>query len=509
MTFALPMMTAGVLMFLSNSVAVHAQTTTGGASLNGLNPQLISPNLPVSPSNNQITLPAGAQANPAGAQTGATGQTANTGPQGQSPLPGQQGQGIAGQGIIPLPRPGSSVVSVPPQADNQQAVVGLRTTQGVGGRTSDLTPFEPLGVRVRKFILRPSIEVVGGYSSNSTEDVSGTGSAFVNVDGEINLESDFARHAINAQVGGGISRFASGSDASDFDIRISASGRFDIDDDTALTPQIAIIVQEDDLTGVADDPLETTATASLQFDHVIGAVDTSSQVRLSRNINGDFTDAAGIEQNQDDLNSNLFGVNTRFTFRRGGVINPFVEADISREVFDEETDVLGNNRNVTGLRGLVGVEIDRGDKFNGDVAFGFGQNFVGDDGIEDFGAFLAEFTLNWSPRRSTTITLNGQTTLDAFPSIATPGDTTYNFNLAVSRDVRENLTATAGAGLIFQVDGGDLGTDTTIEASLGLEYGLTRNLALGLVYDFARQLTADGGADFTANTISLGLRAER
>jgi len=109
----------------------------------------------------------------------------------------------------------------------------------------------------------------------------------------------------------------------------------------------------------------------------------------------------------------------------------------------------------------------------------------------------------------TNVSLTGTTTLDAFPSIATPGDITYDIDLNVSRNIRENLTATAGSGLIFQVDGGDLGTDTTIEARLGLEYQLTRNFGITLGYDFARQFTADGAADFTSNTISLGLRAER
>lgn len=164
---------------------------------------------------------------------------------------------------------------------------------------------------------------------------------------------------------------------------------------------------------------------------------------------------------------------------------------------------------MTGVRGLLGVAIDRGEKLNGEIAFGFGENLTDGSGIGNFGAFLAEFNLNWSPRRLTAVTLSGTTTLDAFPSTATPGDTTYDLNLDVSRTLRGNLNATAGTGLIFQVDGGNLGTDTTIDARLGLEYRFGRNLTVGLNYDFERQFTANGDADFTANAISLGLRAER
>lgn len=383
------------------------------------------------------------------------------------------------------------------------------TAPGAIPQTARAPDFDPLGLGVGKFTLRPSIDIDTGFTSNSTRDVSGASSAFVSVNPQLLLESNFARHALGLQVQAGFDRFATGSDTTDREVIVTATGRFDIDAERSINAAVQYAAQEDDITGVADDPLETTTTASLGLNYRLKDVDTRSTIRIARNINGGFVDAAGIDQSQDDLDSTLYGANLRATLARGASLQPFVEGDISREVFDQDEDILGNGRNVIGLRGLVGVAVNRGEKLNGEFAIGYGENLVDGDGIDDFGAFLAEFNLNWSPQRLTEIRLAGTTTLDAFPSVATPGDTTYDINLTLAREVRENLTATAGTGLIFQVDGGNLGTDTTVEAQVGLEYRVSRTLGIVLNYDYARQFTAGGAADFTANTISLGLRAER
>ena len=409
--------------------------------------------------------------------------------------------------------PGASQVRVPanpPAAGlDQTPVASIPQLQGGGVVPVQPAPFDPLGIRRGRFILRPALDVTGGYTSNSTNDVTGAGSAFGTVGGEITIDSDFSRHSVGLQAQGDFSRFTSGSDASDIAFDISANAQYEFDDDTSLTGTIQAIFAEDDITGVADDPFETNIIGSLQFDHALNQIDTETELSIARTINDSFTDAAGIEVSQDDLNSFVLAGRLRGTLRRSASIEPFIEAEVEREIFDEDVDDFGNERNVLGLRGQVGIAIDRGDKFNGEISVGYGQNIVDGDGIEDFGGFITNFNLNWSPRRLTTITLNGTTAFDNFPSVATPGDITYDFDLTLVRNVRENLDFITGTGLIFQVNGASDDVDTTVEANIGLAYNISRNLIISLDYDFARQFTPGGVADFTSNTFSLGLRAER
>ena len=132
---------------------------------------------------------------------------------------------------------------------------------------------------------------------------------------------------------------------------------------------------------------------TLQLDHQLRQIDTRTQLRGSRNINGDFIDGAGATISQDDQNSYLVGLNFRGTLRRGGAFSPFVEGDASLEFFDEGPGGVGPAPTVTGLRGIVGVEIERGEKLTGEVSVGYGQNSIDTAGIDDFGGIFAEANL--------------------------------------------------------------------------------------------------------------------
>lgn len=400
------------------------------------------------------------------------------------------------------------VTPVAPQGVDQ-AVVGSVVTQQGGGITADQTPFDPLGIRAGRFILRPSLQSSVGYTSNSIQDTGGVGSAFISNQASVAVETDLARHAAGFQIDANVDRFASGEDQLDLDFDVNANVRYDIDSDTSVTGLLSLNIGEDDLNGIADDPLEGTLVGTLQLDHQLRQFDTRTQLRGSRNINGSFTSPAGVLISQDDQNSFLVGLNFRGTLRQGGTFSPFVEGDVSREFFDEAAIGISSAPTITGLRGVIGAEIERGDKLNGEFSVGFGQNISDTAGIENFGGVIAEANLIWSPQRLNTIALNAVTTFDSFPSAATPGDTTYNFNVLGTRQVKENLEANVGAGVLLQVDGGGAGTDVTYSANAGVAYSFNRNVALSLDYNFAREFSASGLTDFTSNSIALGLSLER
>ena len=401
-----------------------------------------------------------------------------------------------------------AVAPVAPQGVDQ-ATVGSVVAQQGGGITADPTPFDPIGIRAGRFILRPSLQTAVGYTSNSIQDAGGAGSAFVSTQAALAIETDLARHAAGLQIDADVDRFDNGEDTLDIDININGNVRYDIDNDTSVTGLLAVNIGEDDLLSIADDPLEGTVIGTLQLDHRLRQFDTRTQLRGSRNINGSFTDGAGAEISQDDQNSYLVGLNFRGTLRRGGTFSPFVESDVSREFFDEGPGGVGAGPNVTSFRGIIGTEIARGDKLNGEISVGFGENFVDTPGIDDFGGFIAQANLVWSSQRLSTVTFNATTFFDAFPSAVTPGDTTYNFTVLGTRQVRENLEANVGGGVLIQVDGGDAGTDITYSANAGLAYAVNRNLALTLDYNFATEVSESGLGDFTSNSIALGLRLER
>ena len=519
-----PFLYASTALFVCLSIdnAAYSQSATIG----GLNPALLGTQGTAGTAASTVTSTAGVAQN----QNTVTNQgqadnsrvsgfglnqdrQANEAAAQQSQLQGQQQAAQTGA-TAPLPTtvttaPGQGVVTpVAPQGVDQ-AIVGSVVAQQGGGTTADQTPFDPLGIRAGRFILRPSLRTSVGYTSNSIEDAGGVGSAFVSSQAALGIETDLARHAAGLQIDANVARFASGEDELDADLNINGNVRYDIDNDTSVTGLLSLNIGEDDLNGIADDPLEGTLIGTLQLDHQLRQFDTRTQLRGSRNINGSFVDGAGVTFSQDDQNSYLVGLNFRGTLRQGGTFSPFVEGDVSQEFFDEAAVGVSSAPTVTGLRGLIGTEIERGDKLNGEISIGYGQNLVDSAGIDNFGGIIAEANLIWSPQRLTTITYNAATTFDAFPSLATPGDTTYNFTVLGARQVKENLEASIGGGVLVQVDGGAGGTDVTYSANAGLAYSFTRNVAMTLDYNFAREFSADGLGDFTSNSIAVGLRLER
>ncbi|MEM8838163.1 MAG: outer membrane beta-barrel protein [Pseudomonadota bacterium] len=485
-----------VLLFGSAALAQETQGLPEARTLprlDGLNPALAFP----------IVTPSPEASEEGDTESETEGQTADTGR--SDPLL------LSPRGTVPAAQESGDIVqrSVPPEETGQTAIENVPQVQGGTVAAVPADSFASEGIRRGRFVFRPSIETSGGFTSNSTNDVTGSSSIFSRAQPELVVESDFSRHALGFRGTGTFARFESGDDPSDIGADISVDGRYDLDPDTSLSAILQLILVEDDLTGVADDPLERVISGSVQFDHQLRQLETETELTVTRNLNGSFIDAAGVLISQDDLNSVEISGRARGTIRRGAVFEPFAEVTIGREIFDEDVDEFGNERNVTALRGVIGVAVDRGEKFSGDIGVGFGRNLVDGDAIEDFGGFIADISLVWSPRRPTAVTFTGSTVFDSFPSLATPGDITYTANVGVTHDLTERFELSADGGLIFQVDGGAGGFDTTLSANLGIDYEISPAFTLRAAYGFVRQFTPGGFADFTANTIQINLRAER
>ena len=75
-----------------------------------------------------------------------------------------------------------------------------RRTRRCGGRPPPLQDaFEPVGVRVGSFLLKPSIEVTRGYDTNPAHVTNGTASGFTMVEPALKLQSDWSRHEYGAR----------------------------------------------------------------------------------------------------------------------------------------------------------------------------------------------------------------------------------------------------------------------------------------------------------------------
>src|SRR5262249_44582429 len=73
-------------------------------------------------------------------------------------------------------------------------------------RTDD-DPFAPLGVRAGSFLLRPALEVTGGFDTNPPRVPDSHGSPLLTVAPELIVRSDWSRHALGADLRGNYLRY--------------------------------------------------------------------------------------------------------------------------------------------------------------------------------------------------------------------------------------------------------------------------------------------------------------
>ena len=186
---------------LLSGVFVNHAAYSQSATFGGLNPALIAPqgSTGTAPSSlngslngvgqNQNPLPIQGQADNSRIPGFGLNQDrqANEAASQQGQAGGQQQAGQADANIL-LPAngvvPGAAIAGqgavgpVAPQGVDQATVGSVITQQGGGGAVAQ-APFDPLGIRAGRFILRPSLQSSVGYTSNSIQDAGGEGSAFV------------------------------------------------------------------------------------------------------------------------------------------------------------------------------------------------------------------------------------------------------------------------------------------------------------------------------------------
>ena len=77
-------------------------------------------------------------------------------------------------------------------------VIGYGAGPGVTVLSRDRQEYEPLGVRAGSVVVRPSLTVGGGYTTNATARFNGTGSAILGVAGSLLAATDWGRHGASA-----------------------------------------------------------------------------------------------------------------------------------------------------------------------------------------------------------------------------------------------------------------------------------------------------------------------
>ena len=159
-------------------------------------------------------------------------------------------------------------------------------------------------------------------------------------------------------------------------------------------------------------------------------------------------------------------------------ITPFVEAEIGRNLYDEEFDTAGFARSSDQLGVRGGLAVDFSEKLAGEFSAGWLYEDFDDPRLETISAPSVGADLAWSPVRGTIVGLSGSTTLEGTTTPDESGSILYSSALSVEREMRANLTGNAIVGAAWRDYWGSAEHDLILNAEASLTWWLNRYAGL-------------------------------
>lgn len=373
-------------------------------------------------------------------------------------------------------------------------------------------PFGPTGFRVGIFEVQASVEQSAGYSSNLSGAAGGEAGGFSQTDVEVNLTTDWSLHEWQTNLAGSY-RFPFDSSVSD-ELSISADTqlRLDLTDGHTLTGRGFYSAQTQEFTdttlapGAVDTPLTQSFGGSLEFARTDRKLVYALRGTIERNIFEDADLGGGVSQSQEDQNNNLYSFSLRTGYEVSPALTPYVEGVYSIRDFDLATDRNGNRRDsvIYELRG--GVEVDLGEKVQGELSVGYVTEQFDDPLLDDLTGVTVNGELSWSPERDSLVTLTLGTETNNSIVLNDSGSFTYNARLDYERQITDRLSFDAFAGI--QVETNDA-ENTTVEFGIGTQYWVNRFMALTGDVEYSSFSSDVANSDFNEVSGRIGVRLQR
>ncbi|MEO1747511.1 MAG: outer membrane beta-barrel protein, partial [Pseudomonadota bacterium] len=298
---------------------------------------------------------------------------------------------------------------------------------GVGAPLEN--PYDPVGVLVGSFLLRPSLELGGTFTRRTSrqEDSGGGANIITQTDeikefeatGAVAFDGDFGTTQVTGEASltlpydidegerGALAAAANVEIIREFagQQQLTSTASYEFESEDPLSAAVS------NATGGATDPTilnepgTQTFTGTIGYQRPVGPVVAGVTLGASRTFLGDASLSDGSTISQSDLNSTDYTATLRGGLNTGAIHAPFVEVDLGLRRFDDPTDVNGLNRNSSRIALRGGVSFDYGEKLAGEFSAGYLFENIEQRSLPDLKGLSLAGELNWSPRRDLDVAL--------------------------------------------------------------------------------------------------------
>ncbi len=375
-------------------------------------------------------------------------------------------------------------------------------------------PYAPLGLRRGGMIFYPSLQLGTVYTSNVSQASSGSKSDIgLRIKPALRFQSDWSRHSWTGSASGDVTAYLKENYVTSKGIEAASKFKLDIRHTTWAELEASYGLSQ---TGSEDSELPNTAigkrtdhtlTASTALNHDFGGLEGRIKLALERQIYEDVKLAGGGSEDNDDRNNYTPSTSLRLSYAEPPALKPFVEVSYAPRFHDRKYDRNGLKRNSQGVIASAGVVLDRGPIWTGEAAIVYSVRDYADAALDTNSAIGINGNLSWKPTDLTTVLLTLGTSLDETSSATSSGSKTYTSRIDLSRELRENVTMLAGAGLELTRESGQ--TDKTYTSNLGIDWQLNQALSWTASYDGTWFEPATSGDDYNEQRLMTGIVLRR
>lgn len=372
-----------------------------------------------------------------------------------------------------------------------------------------------VGVRIGTFTLRPEISETLNHEWRKDGD-SKQNRGYLETGIRGTLTSDWSRHELSVTGAGVLQNNVSGEGEEEPRADIDAELRLDLWDDTVARLKAGYSFERED----ADDPnaisnAETqsgvnTYRLGAAIERDFGLIRGSVGLDFERRTYGDVELENGTTLSVEDRNRNSGTLTARVGYELSPALIPFIEASVGRSTYDLRQDTLGFERSYQSYATRGGLEVDLGEKLNGEIGLGYETYRFEDDRLSDVSGLSVDGRINWSPQRGTDVLFGLSTGLNPSTTAGDSGSIDYNLINIITHEMRSDLVARLSNTLTIRKYPSDSRSsdETTWRTGAGLTWDMNRYLALTGDVSYERT-TRDVGDPTDITRVGVGLVLRR